>query len=435
MSVSSIDVKSATATPAHRRVRTAMVRVSLGALAIATLLSIPQLGDPAPAAAAGSSCTGWTSQAVPPRTIRVLRTHSGRVDTVDFRRYVAIVMASGEWPSRLLMPALEAGAVATKQYAWYYAMKGHHRAYYRSGGGCYDVRDDTMDQLFRPETARPTAKQQRAIDATWGLTLRKYGRFFLTGYRAGVASACAADANGWKLYERSVQACARQGWSRQRIQQAYLGPNLSFVWSASAGPIIGAPDISLRVRNTLPDAAATVTWRPIAKTAGISRYMLQRQVGKGSWRTIRLSSANAEKARAWLKTGAQNRFRVRATDTRGRTGPWTYSDDRRAALRGPVGLRLGSTRAVSARAGSGWARARLTGRSVAFVARTGPGMGEAKVLVDGKRVSVVDLERPTTTSREMVWAKNFGSVKRRRVAVKAVGSEGAIEFRGFYVLR
>ena len=49
---------------------------------------------------------------------------------VGFRRYVAEVMASGEWPGRLHTTTLEAGAVATKQYAWYYALKGHHRSGY-----------------------------------------------------------------------------------------------------------------------------------------------------------------------------------------------------------------------------------------------------------------------------------------------------------------
>ncbi len=434
MSVTSTDVNPATASLPDGRVRATVVRASLGALAVAALLATPQLAHPAPVAA-GSSCTGWTSISKPPPKIRVLRTHSGQVETVGFRRYVAIVMASGEWPSHFHQATLEAGAVATKQYAWYYTMRGHHRPFYRSSDGCYDVRDDTDDQLYRPESARPTARQWRAIDATWGLTLRKFGRFFLTGYRAGVTSGCAADANGWKLYSRSVQACARQGWSRQDIQEAYLGPNLSFVWSPDSGPIMAEPDVMLRARNTLPDAAATVTWRPTAKSAGITRYTLQRQVGRGAWKTVHVGSSRSRKTDAWLKIGTHNRFRVRATDAKGRTGPWTYSDARTATLRGPVGLRLGNTRTIAAKARSGWARARLTGRSIALVARTGPGMGKAKVFVNGKRVAVVDLARPTTTSREMVWARNFGSAKPRRVAVKAVGRDGVIEFRGFYVLR
>jgi hypothetical protein len=399
-----------------------------------TLLTIPQLGAPG-AAATGSSCTGWTSQVDPPRTIRVLRTRTGKVQKVDFRRYVAEVMASGEWPDYLHQTTLEAGAVATKQYAWYYALKGHHRHYYRSGGRCYDVRDDTQDQLFRPEGAKPTAKQRRAIDATWGLSLRKEGRFFLTGYRAGVTSECAADANGWKLYALSVEACAREGWSRQRIQRAYLSPNLAFVWSPAAGPVLASPQISLRAGSTMPHDAVTVEWRPTVLRGDVHHYTLQRQVGRGDWKPIPLAAPGARKARVWLKTGVDSQFRVRATDLKGRTGPWAYSPERTAALRGPVGLRLAGTTTVAAVRRKGWASVRVTGRSIALVARTGPGMGWAKVFVDGRRAAVVDLGRPAAAMRKLVWAKNYVSAKRRRVAVKAAGPSGPIEFRGFYVLR
>jgi hypothetical protein len=139
-------------------------------------------------------------------------------------------MASGEWPSSFPQPRLRLGPA--KQYAWYYALKGHHRSWYRTRSGvCYDVRDDTVDQLYRPGGGAPTARQWRAVDATWGLSLRKNGRFFLTGYRAGSASRCAADANGWRLYARSMRDCAgRLGWSRQRIQRAYYAPNMAFAW-------------------------------------------------------------------------------------------------------------------------------------------------------------------------------------------------------------
>jgi hypothetical protein len=353
------------------------------------------------------------------------------------------------------MVTLETGAVATKQYAWYYAMKGHHRPYYRHNGRCYDVRDDTTDQLYRPEQARPSGRQTRAIDATWGLTLRKYGRFFLTGYRAGVVGSCAADANGWKLYALSVESCARQGWSRQRIQRTYLGPKLSFVWSPRVGPILHEPVIYLRAGNSMPDDAVSVSWKPDVVAGGISRYTLQRKVGRGAWQSVWLARPHARKVHVWLKTGVESRFRIRATDHQGRTGPWAYSADRTAALRGPIGIRLSTTGFVAAskhpgkhdgkRAGKhagrhssdhgSRARIRFTGRSVALVARTGPGAGRARVFLDGKRVAIVDLERPTATGRELVWARNLGRVKPRTIAVTAADNGSTIDFRGFYVLR
>ena len=106
--------------------------------------------------------------AIPPVSIKVLRSSAGKVQKVAFKRYVAEVMASGEWPSRLHKATLEAGAVATKQYAWYYAMNGNHRSSYVHNGTCYDVRDDTRDQLYRPEHTKPTTKQEAASPARGG---------------------------------------------------------------------------------------------------------------------------------------------------------------------------------------------------------------------------------------------------------------------------
>ena len=176
----------------------------LATLAIAAPLT-PMASTPVEA---GSCGTAWDSRTQPPRTIKVLRTQTGRVDTVGFRMYVAVVMASGEFPTWLPEAVLEVGATAVKQYAWYHALEGHHRPGYRSHGVCYDVRDDTMDQLYRPERATPQPNQLEAIDATWGLTLRKNGRFFLTGYRAGTEDKCARDADGWRIYTRSAMHCA-----------------------------------------------------------------------------------------------------------------------------------------------------------------------------------------------------------------------------------
>ena len=66
-------------------------------------------------AAAAKQCTKWTSQYVPPKTIRVLRTYRteapkkirGKVQKVDFWKYVATVMAV-EWPEHYPLETLNA---------------------------------------------------------------------------------------------------------------------------------------------------------------------------------------------------------------------------------------------------------------------------------------------------------------------------------------
>jgi hypothetical protein len=343
-------------------------------------------------------------------------------------------MASGEWPGRLRRAALEAGAVATKQYAWYYTLKGNHRPGYSRNGTCYDVRDDTTDQLYRPQRAKPTSKQKAAVNKTWGLTLRKGGRFFLTGYRLGSSSTCAADANGWKLYETSVNACARKGWTFQRILRRYLSPHLSFKWSDKMGPLMKKPSFNLKTGTNYDKGAATVAWTPSGARSKVSTYRLQRKVGSKRWRDIDLGSGTAQQTRTWVKVGSGNRFRVRATDAKGRSGPWAYSAKRKPGVRGPVGRTISGS-GVSAAAQQTRVRTRFDGRSVALMARTGPGMGKARIFLNGKKVATVDLDRSKVTDQALVWTRNFSRAKPRSIAVKAVDRSRRVDFGGFFVLR
>lgn len=206
---------------------------ALGVVLAGLLLGFTQSSPTA--AACG---TNWTSRKEPPESIRVLRTATGKVEEVGFKRYVAVVMASGEWPSSLPRALLEAGALATKQYGWYYALEGNHRDDYKTAAGqCYDVRDDSSDQVYRPETAEPSEKQKAARDALWGLSLRKNGKFFLTGYRRGSATKCAQDRDEWKLYAGSAEDCAKRlGYDSIDILHAYYRPRLTKVWAPGTEP-------------------------------------------------------------------------------------------------------------------------------------------------------------------------------------------------------
>lgn len=419
-------------TPRRAGRRSATLRAILGAVFVFSVLAVPQAVSPQPAAA-GSTCTGWTSVTNPPRTIKVLNSRTGAVEKVNFRKYVEMVMASGEWPSRMKMATLEAGALATKQYAWYYAMKGNHRSHYVKSGRCYDVRDSTDDQLYK-HYAKSDARQKAAVDKTWGLSLRKNGRFILTGYRAGTSSTCAADANGWKLYASSVEACAQKGWSYTRILKAYLSPNLGFVWSKSVGPNVSKPRIALRSGNSVADGAATVSWQPQPKRTGVARYQLQRQIIGGSWKTLELPKPRARTTDAWVKVNAKSRFRVRAVDGKGNWGPWSYSPKRRAMLRGPAGSTIaGNFEAAVAQPRK--VKTRFNGRSVALVMRTGPGMGRVKVFIDGKRAATVDLDKRKATERRLVFARNWSKVRSHSIAIKPVSNHERVDFHGFLILR
>lgn len=174
------------------------------------------------ASAQPQQCTDWKSTTEPPPSIKVYRVSEGRIDTVDFKDYVLRVV-SREW--NVKQAALrQAGAVAVKQYAWYYVL------HYRGGkynGNCYDVKDTTADQLYA-EKAIPSLPDpvKTAVDATWTWTLHRGNVFPMTGYRRGADVACGANA-GYHLYVKSARKCASDGWSAQQILAKYYSATVS----------------------------------------------------------------------------------------------------------------------------------------------------------------------------------------------------------------
>ena len=208
--------------------------MTLCVLMLTLLLSAPSPASMDTSASAAvtarsSSCTHWTSRTTPPPTIRLFRMHHrgsrtpAHIDVVPFASYVERVMASGAWPGYKPTESLKVGAIAIKQYAWWYVL--NHQPGYRLHGHCYDIRDG--DQYFRGN-ARANSKIKAAVAATWSVSLRKSGRFFRPGWSGG-GSGCGSSYDGWHLAENAVTACARRGWSWRHIVVRYLDPRLRIV--------------------------------------------------------------------------------------------------------------------------------------------------------------------------------------------------------------
>jgi len=200
-----------------------------GRVAPATLLIVASLfvasfatlaAPPLPAAAHGHGhghgrCTDWSSTSTPPPTINVYRVTEGKVDTVDFKDYVARV-ASREWDVEQSQLRL-AGIVAIKQYAWYYVL------HYRGGsfnGTCYDVKDSTADQLYSAKHHVPR-RIRNGVAATWTWRVMRDGQLPMTGYRRGGRDAGCGGNGGYRLYVRSARVCAINGWTAQQILETY----------------------------------------------------------------------------------------------------------------------------------------------------------------------------------------------------------------------
>jgi hypothetical protein len=234
-------------------------RKVLGRLAAAALLAgmawLPTVS--APPVVGAAACTGWSSTTAPPPTIRVLRT-SGVVQTVDFKTYVKVVMPA-EWPPAWPIESMRAGAVAIKQYAWYYTM--HYRGL-TGTGGCADVYDNNNDQVYSPETQTPAASHIQAVETTWAESLTKNGAFVFTGYRPGSDVACGADADGSHLFQHSARNCALGGSTGEQILNVYYGPGLLI----QGGPT--APGAPTSVSATPYDSSAQVSWVAPASDGG-----------------------------------------------------------------------------------------------------------------------------------------------------------------------
>jgi hypothetical protein len=177
-----------------------------------------------PSQAAAASCSGWTSSATPPPTIRVFRHASGAVHTVSFKAYAKNVL-SREWIASWTTESLRSGALAVKHYAWYQVL--HWRGGKNAAGECFDIRDDTVDQVYDP--SKPTyTTAAAAVDATWATRVLKSGSIFPTYYNAGASGErCGVNANGWKMYQWGSQACGLAGKTAAQIMLIYYYPNVT----------------------------------------------------------------------------------------------------------------------------------------------------------------------------------------------------------------
>jgi hypothetical protein len=225
-----------------------MHRPARATLIVALALSFLPAVEP-PSATATGGCGTYTSESAPPPSIRVFRTATGGVETVDFRAYAKNVL-SREWISTWTTESLRAGALAVKNYAWYQVL--HWRGYVNAAGECFDVFDSTRDQVYDP--ARPTfATAAAAVDATWSTLALKGGRIFPTYYNAGATGeACGANANGWKLYQWGSQSCGLAGRTSAQIMATYY-----------AGVVVtGTPPPSTPPPTPSPTASPTPTPAP-----------------------------------------------------------------------------------------------------------------------------------------------------------------------------
>ncbi|MFC4063006.1 SpoIID/LytB domain-containing protein [Planomonospora corallina] len=164
--------------------------------------------------ASPTKCKTDGTHSRPPTTILVYRKSIDQVERVDFKTYVKNVLPN-EWRSHWPRESLRAGAVAVKNYGWYWAL---HSTRKTSDGRCFDVYDHTFSQVYKPGSA--TAATNAAVDATWRTRLTRNGKIFQAQYCA-TTTECGMWVDGDWMSQTGSRDKAKAGWSHSRILKSY----------------------------------------------------------------------------------------------------------------------------------------------------------------------------------------------------------------------
>jgi hypothetical protein len=211
----------------------------LAALLVASLLALSLPGWVMSASVNENDCSTayWDSRKVPPPSIRVgitgrhddvTATKVRRIKTVPFKKYVKTVMRT-EFPGWIARKRkggaayITAGAVAVKQYAWYWTTR---KPRYLINGECFDVYDNVRDQVYDPgkrQSSVAEALTSKAVERTWTRIIRRKkvgggSEFVLPFYLhdgSRAAGACGGTPPGYKrgyrMFRSNALTCAKEG--------------------------------------------------------------------------------------------------------------------------------------------------------------------------------------------------------------------------------
>ena len=215
-------------------------------------------------------------------------------------------------------------------------------------------------------------------------------------------------------------------------------------------PTVTAPLASVRVPSTLGAGSSRIAWSGTDGGTGISAYRLQQRID-GAWRDVALRTPGSTSVAVSLPFGVPARFRVRATDHAGNSSAWRVGPvftpvldqdtSNGVTYRGNWTRRRdagasGGTRTDSTDNGAS-ATLSFTGRTVAYVAATGPTAGSAQLLVDGVLTATVSLHSVTIRPRRVLFSAGWAASGHHEIRIRIVGSPGhqRVDIDAFLVYR
>jgi hypothetical protein len=215
---------------------TAALLLVAPALALAASATPSATTPPATTPSGAGGASAATSALTLPATITVARRFPANdpngvivgVEAVDFRTYCVRVL-SHEWapPAAFSDAALRAGAMAVKEYAWYWATHPTKLPDVAAWGA--DVDDTTNYQVYMDWDYGQ--RYWDAVDSTWGTAMIRDGQIFEASYYAGDYSGAPTD--GDHLTQWGSQYWAAHGKPATWIIDYYY-PGTQFVTVAGA---------------------------------------------------------------------------------------------------------------------------------------------------------------------------------------------------------
>jgi uncharacterized protein YneR len=179
----------------------------------------------------GHNSSGWTSQTETPPTIRVYMTGTGDVVVYNFQFYEQHVLPN-EWGTGAPYAALQAGAEAVRDYAWYFVLNGSKGTAADVNPCSFDVDDTTAYQDFVPSGPTST-NTNTAVTSTASTVFSHGGTITETSFCSNFVTDCGADsppdscgelATGTSMSQIGSDSCADDGDSWEKILSIYYYP-------------------------------------------------------------------------------------------------------------------------------------------------------------------------------------------------------------------
>ncbi len=184
-----------------------------------------------------------------------------------------------------------------------------------------------------------------------------------------------------------------------------------------------------RVVGTVGGGRVPVRLRWSSRDRDTVGFWLWKSVDGRRWKFVPVPNPSARQTVLPLRRGHRYRFLVHAYDAAGNASPAVFGpsfsvgvlDDRSPSI------------AYSGRWRHRHARLAFRARGIAWVSRTGPAGGRARVLVDGRYAGTVSLYSPTSRRRAVVFSMSWRRSGRHSVAVHPIARRAPVD--AFVLLR